>query len=106
MNTVVPLPVKPRPPRHRPLVCHGVYGRPGGLDQPGDSTATARGVSSAILSPTRPRSVDHFEDFLDMVHRCGVFYAPPSIAANRAASDSTCPASSWTALINGAISSP
>ena len=30
MNTVVPLPVKPRPPRHRPLVCQGVYGRPGG----------------------------------------------------------------------------
>lgn len=30
MNTVVPLPVKPRPPHHRPLVCHGVYGRPGG----------------------------------------------------------------------------
>lgn len=69
-------------------------------------TATARGVSSAILSPTRPRSVDHFEDFLDMVHRCGVFYAPPSIAATRAVSASTCPASSCTALINGAISSP
>ena len=30
MNTVVPLPVKPRPPRHRPLVCQWVYGRPGG----------------------------------------------------------------------------
>lgn len=30
MTTVVPLPVKPRPPRHRPLVCQGVYGRPGG----------------------------------------------------------------------------
>ena len=69
MNTVVPLPVKPRPPRHRPLVCQGVYGRPGGLDQPGDSTATARGVSSAILSPTRPRSVASCRD------RCGVFYA-------------------------------
>ena len=30
MTAVVPLPVKPRPPRHRPLVCQGVYGRPGG----------------------------------------------------------------------------
>ena len=30
MSNVVPLPVKTRHPRHRPLVCQGVYGRPGG----------------------------------------------------------------------------
>ena len=30
MSNVVSLPSKPRPPRHRPLLCQGVYGRPGG----------------------------------------------------------------------------
>lgn len=54
MNTVVPLPVKPRPPRHRPLVCQGVYGRPGGqgLDSLARLLLALAADASQPISPT------------------------------------------------------
>ena len=54
MNTVVPLPVKPRPQHHRPLVCHGVYGRPGNLGQARTLAAAAGSVVSYHIINTAP----------------------------------------------------